>query len=131
MPDPPLDIKFENEKVEYTQSPMELIDDQHTMQSFTFENFGEEILVDTHGGKVEMKGHVISSIPRKDSTSDLCLPTTTPHCQDTTALCTVAAATLNQHTPFYLCMCVCIFVILPLCLADELVSSKIEKNKLF
>ena len=59
-----------------------------------------------YGGKVELKGHVIISIPRKDSTSDLCLPTTTPHCQDTTALCTVAAATLNQHTPFYLCMCV-------------------------
>ena len=58
------------------------------------------------GGNVKLKGHVISSIPSKDSTSDLCLPTTTPHCQDTTALCTVAAATLNQHTPFYLCMCV-------------------------
>ena len=49
---------------------------------------------------------MISSLPSNDSTSDLCLPTTTPHCQDTTALCTVAAATLNQHTPFYLCMCV-------------------------
>ena len=59
-----------------------------------------------YGGNIELKGHVIISIPSKDSTSDLCLPTTTPHCQDTTALCTVAAATLNQHTPFYLCMCV-------------------------
>ena len=59
-----------------------------------------------YGGKIELISHVISWIPSKDSTSDLCLPTTTPHCQDTTALCTVAAATLNQHTPFYLCMCV-------------------------
>ena len=59
-----------------------------------------------HWGNIELIGHVISSLPSNDSTSDLCLPTTTPHCQDTTALCTVAAATLNQHTPFYLCMCV-------------------------
>ena len=49
MQDPTLDIKFEKETMEYNQSPMELTNDQDTMQCFTFENFGEEILVESTG----------------------------------------------------------------------------------